>query len=88
MTPTPEQALKLDAMRKRYEHEPMLSPEERAHHIEIETARIMKAQGDPKDAVAVEFGFPDYESAKRALMPTTTVSVVEHSRVQGERRVR
>lgn len=36
-----EQELKLEAMRKMYEHEPCLTPEERARHIEVETDRIL-----------------------------------------------
>ena len=57
---TPEQELRLEAMRKMYEHEPMLSPEERARHIEIETARIMGEKPTTKvsemERANLEFG--------------------------------
>jgi len=40
--------LDIDAIRKMYEHEPCLTPEERARHIELETDRRL---GKPSPVV-------------------------------------
>lgn len=48
---TPEQELAIDAMRKMYERAYMLSPEDRARHIAIEEARILKKPTTKVDTI-------------------------------------
>lgn len=55
---TPEQELAIEAMRKMYEHEPMLSREDKAKHMAIEEARILKKPTTKVDTVT---GVPLHE---------------------------
>lgn len=43
-------ALKIDCIRKRYEHEPCLTKEEQARHAEVEIRRVMGDASIRKDA--------------------------------------